>query len=82
MRQLGIAFFLSAFLTPHATNAKDKKNVPVAPLPAVALSADSTDARPLFGCVREGPSRLPVSARRNRRSGSGIVRLLWVERVW
>ena len=39
MRQLGIALFLSVFLTPHATNAKDKKNIPVAPLPAVVVNA-------------------------------------------
>jgi hypothetical protein len=39
MRQLGIALFLSVFLTPHATNAKDRKNVPVAPLPAVVVNA-------------------------------------------
>jgi len=39
MRRLGIALFLSVFLTPHATNAKDRKNVPVAPLPAVVVNA-------------------------------------------
>lgn len=39
MRQFGIALFLALFLTPYATSAKDKKNVPVAPLPAVIVNA-------------------------------------------
>jgi hypothetical protein len=39
MRQLGIALCLCVFLTPNATKAKDKKNVPLAPLPAVVVNA-------------------------------------------
>jgi hypothetical protein len=39
MRLLGIALFLSVFLTLHAAKAKDKKNVPVAPLPTVIVNA-------------------------------------------
>ena len=39
MRQLGIALCILVFLTPHATKAKDKKNVPLAPLPAVVVNA-------------------------------------------
>ena len=39
MHRLGIALCLCVFLTPHATKAMDKKNVPGAPLPAEVVNA-------------------------------------------
>jgi hypothetical protein len=39
MRQIGIALFLAVLLVPHEARAKDKKHVPVAPLPAVIVNA-------------------------------------------
>src|SRR5712691_9720853 len=39
MRKLGIAFCFCALLSLDSTPAKDKKHVPVAPLPAVVVNA-------------------------------------------